>query len=307
MNIFITGASGFIGSHFVKKLKKEHRLVLLSHNEVGGVWINETLSGTTIIKGDIRNLSLLRKIIARYDINAVCHFAGITKVKPAYLDPLSVYDINIMGSVALLEACRQLDVERILMMNTDKVYGEKLDATVDTPYQPGEPYATSKTCLGFIVKSYIETYGMNIVMPHSCNAFGYDPYSSRIFPNTIKACIKGEQPLIFNNDQSIREYIYIDDLTDAIETLFLNEKFGSGSYNVATGLVFNQREIVIKILELFPDLTAKYIHMALPSQIQEETMKMTRWRWKPKWDFNEAIEETVINFKEYEQDWRKIF
>ncbi|GAH26504.1 unnamed protein product, partial [marine sediment metagenome] len=143
---------------------------------------------------------------------------GAFGLKPQYMNMyLRFPEGDVMGTTAVLEACRQLEVERVLIMNTDKVYGEKLGATVEDPYQPGEPYATSKSCQGFIAWSYMDTYDMDVVIPHSCNAFGYDPYSSRIFPNTIKACMRGEQPLIFENDSSIREYVYIDDLVGALK------------------------------------------------------------------------------------------
>ncbi|GAH73600.1 unnamed protein product, partial [marine sediment metagenome] len=229
-------------------------MISLVHNCIRGRWLKEALEGTIIVKGDVRDFLLLRRIIARYGVNRVCHLAAIAKVKTAYRDPLSVYDVNVMGTTAILEACRQLEVERVLVMNTDKVYGEKLGATVEDPYQPSEPYATSKICQGFIAWSYMDTYNMDVVIPHSCNAFGYDPYSNRIFPNTIKACIRGEQPLIFENDSSIREYVYIDDLVGALKKLLLDPKIKPGSYNIATGWVHNQREIVLKVLEHFPGL-----------------------------------------------------
>jgi len=302
--ILCTGANGFIGSHLVNELKKEHKVVSLVHNCMRGRWLKEALEGTVIVKGDVRDFLLLRRIIARYGVNRVCHLAAIAKVKTAYRDPLSVYDVNVMGTTAILEACRQLEVERVLIMNTDKVYGEKLGATVEDPYQPGEPYATSKICQGFIAWSYMDTYEMDVVIPHACNAFGYDPYSSRIFPNSIKACIKGEQPLIFENDSSIREYVYIDDLVGTLKTLLLSLLHPPGPYNIATGWVYNQRDIVLKLLKHFPGLRPKYVRAKLPPQIQKETMKMSRWNWKPEWSFDDAIDYTIAKFERYKEDWQ---
>jgi dTDP-glucose 4,6-dehydratase len=300
--ILVTGSNGFIGSHLVDSLKGEHRVVSLHHNHPLG-WQWEALKGSVQVRGDIRDFRLLRRVLARYQIDRVVHLAAIAKVKTAYLDPLSVYDVNVMGTVAVLEACRQLEVERVLVLNTDKVYGEKLGATVDDPYQPSEPYSTSKICQGFIAWSYMDTYGMDVVVPHSCNAFGYDPHSNRIFPNTIKACLRGESPLIFSNDQSIREYIYIEDLVGALKTLLLSPMVSPGLYNISTGWVYNQRDIVLKVLEHFPDLRPKYVHAKLPPQIQKETMKMSRWGWKPEWSFDDAIDYTIAKFEGYRGDW----
>jgi len=301
--ILVTGATGLIGSHLVNELKKDHDVVSLFHNCPMGEWQKEALEDTVKVKGDIRDFRLLRRVIARYGVDRVCHLAAIAQVKTAHRDPLSTYDINVMGAVAVLEACRQLEVERVLVMNTDKVYGEKLGATVEDPYQPSEPYATSKICQGFIAWSYIDTYGLDVIIPHSCNAFGYDPFNNRIFPNTIKACIRGEQPLIFTNDESIREYIYVDDLVNALKKLLLDPKIKPGPYNIATGWVYGQKDVVLKILKHFPSLRPKYVRAKLPPQIQEETMKMSRWSWTPSCSFDDAIDLTAALFEQYRGDW----
>lgn len=298
----MTGATGLVGSHLVDYLKKGERVVALQHNGPVGEWQREVLKDTFLVRGDVRDFRLLRRVLARYQIDQVYHFAAIAQVKTAYRDPLSVFDVNIMGTVAVLETCRQLDVEKVLVLNTDKVYGERLGATVEDPYQPSEPYATSKICQGFIARSYIDTYNMNIVIPHSCNVFGYDPYSNRIFPNTIKACLKGKSPVIFTNDHSTREYIYIDDLVKALQTLMAGDY--QGPYNIATGWVYNQEQIVKMVLNYFLDLKPKYVKAKLPPQIQEETMKMTAWDWRLEWSMDDAIEYTIAKFREYRGDWR---
>ena len=301
--ILITGASGLIGSHLVNDLKSDHEVVSIIHNPPRGRWLREALEGTTQVQADVRDFKAIKRIMARFGITHVVHLGAIAKVKSAYRDPLSVYDVNIMGAVAVLEAARQLEVERTLMMQTDKVYGEKLMATVNDPYQPSEPYATSKICQGFIAWSYIDTYELDVLIPHSCNVYGFDPFSNRIFPNTIKACLRGEQPLIFTNDSSIREYIFVDDLVDALKELLLDSKVKPGPYNIATGAVKNQADIVKEVLKHFPSLRPKYKQVKLPRQIQEQTMKQTRWNWKPKWSFDDAVERTVALFEKYREDW----
>lgn len=106
------------------------------------------MEGTTVINCDIRDHHALRRILARYEVDQVFHTAAISIVKTAYLDPIGVFDVNAMGTVALLEACRQVGVEKILVLNTDKVYGEGLDATEEKSYQPGEPYPCLKMLSG---------------------------------------------------------------------------------------------------------------------------------------------------------------
>lgn len=301
-NILVTGANGFIGSHLVNKLKKDNKVVSLVYDTMMGDWQRDALEGTYQARADIRDMAALREILSRFEINQVYHTAAISLVKTAHRDPMSVYAVNAMGTVALLEACRTVGTDRILVMNTDKVYGEGLDATEDRRYQFSEPYGTSKACQGFIAKSHMETYGMNIVMSHCCNVFGYDPFSNRIVPNVVKKCLRGQSPWIFTNDDSIREYVYVEDKVAAIESL-MNDETKRGSYNISTGWVYNQKDIVLKILEHFDGLEPEYVESDLPAQIKEQSLKSVKWDWTPSWKFEDALKATIDGFKKYENDW----
>lgn len=305
MTVLVTGASGFIGSHLVNSLKHERRVVSLVHDEVPSRWLDETLDGTVKVRGDVRDFGLMRRVINQYEVSEVLHLAARANVKQAYKDPINVYDVNINGTISVLEACRQLDVKKTLVLITDKVYGEKVDATEDDPLQPSEPYATSKIVQQQIAESYSKTYGMDIVIPHSCNVFGLDLHSNRIFPNVIKSCIRGENPMVFTNDHSIREYIYVDDLVDALRTMMYTEGFPKymGTFNVSTGWVYDNEQIVLKILEHFPSLKPKYVDRDLPPQIQRQTMKSIRWSWKPERSFDDAVGLTIADFLKYREDW----
>lgn len=303
--VLCTGSTGLIGSHLVNKLKQERKVVSLVHDEVPSRWLDESLGGTIKVRGDVRDFGLIRRVINQYDVSEVFHFAARANVKQAYKDPVNVYETNVMGTVSVLEACRQLDVKKTLVLITDKVYGEKVDATEDDPLQPGEPYATSKIAQQQIAESYAKTYGMDVITPHSCNVFGLDLHSNRIFPNVIKSCLRGEQPIIFANDHSIREYIYVDDLVDALKTIVYTEGFPKymGTYNISTGWVYNNKQIVLKVLEHFPSLKPKYVDGDLPPQIQRQTMKSVRWNWKPGWSFDDAVDRTIADFEKYREDW----
>jgi nucleoside-diphosphate-sugar epimerase len=302
-NILVTGANGFIGSHIANRLKADNKVVSLVYDTVMGAWQKDALEGTYKAHADIRDTAALREILSRFEIDQVCHTAAISLVKTAHRDPMSVYSVNLMGTVALLEACRAVDTERILVMNTDKVYGEGLDATEDVRYTHSEPYATSKACQGFLTHSHIETYGMNIVMSHCCNVFGYDPYSNRIIPNVVKKCLKGQSPLIFTNDDSIREYVFVEDKVSAIGAL-MNDSNKKGSYNISTGWIYNQKDIVLKILENFKGLEPTYAEGDIPQQIDKQSLKSIKWDWQPEWNFEDALKATIKSFEQYRSDWK---
>lgn len=284
-------------------MKKENQVVSLIHNETPGEWLHHALADTIQVKCDIRDYLCLRQLLTRYEVTKVYHTAALSLVKTAIKDPIGVFDVNAMGTASLLEACRASHVDRILIMNTDKVYGEGMDATEDKPYKSGEPYQASKCCQGMIAESFLETYSMNIVMSHSCNVFGYDPYSNRIFPNVIKSCIQGVNPLLFTNDPSVREYIFVEDKIEALQTL-MNDSSRIGSYNISTGWVYHQDDIVRAILEFFPALEPNLIEGTVPKQISRQSLKSNRWDWKPRWNFKDAIKRTIEMFQRYRNDWK---
>jgi dTDP-glucose 4,6-dehydratase len=148
----------------------------------------------------------------------------------------------------------------------------------------------------------METYGMNIVMSHCCNVFGYAPFSNRIAPNVVKKCLRGQSPLILTNEGSIREYVYVEDKVTAIESL-MNDDSKKGSFNTSTGWIFNQKDIVLKILENFDGLEPEYLESDLPAQIDKQSLKSVRWDWKPTWKFEDALKVTIEGFRKYRNDW----
>ncbi|MFW9893656.1 MAG: hypothetical protein ACFFFO_15720, partial [Candidatus Thorarchaeota archaeon] len=113
---------------------------------------------------------------------------------------------------------------------------------------------------------------------------------------------RGQSPWIFTNDDSIREYVYVEDKVAAIESL-MNDDTKKGSYNISTGWVYNQKDIVLKILEFFDGLEPEYVESKLPAQIKKQSLKSVRWDWKPKWKFEDAIKATIEGFKKYRSDW----
>lgn len=324
-NVLITGVTGFVGSHLAKKLTETgsgENVVGLVRDSIPSMWLDEVLEDVTLVQGDIRNFELLERLISHYEINQVYHLGAAAQVKSAFRDPINVYESNIMGTVNVLEACRlvnrnglingndEIDKKnriKILIMQTDKIYGEKLNATEDDCYRSSEPYATSKVCQAMVAKSYNYTYGLNIIMPSFCNIFGLDLYNSRLIPNVIKQCIRGLQPVVWSNDKSIREYIYISDVVDSLISLmdfhFDNKHL---TYNVSTGWVYNQKNIIEKIANKF-NIECLYDEVSIVKQIQDETMVSIRddWKFEPSITFDDAIQETIELFKEYEDDWNK--
>ena len=303
MRVLVTGGSGFIGSNLCWRLSHQNQTVtivrdLFPTETPWGRWLSQALSKTTIVLGDILNLNLLRRVIAEHRIDAVAHLAAQAIVSTAQKDPASTYMTNVQGTVNVLEACRQLDVKKVLLMGTDKIYPEKLDITPDESLTSGEIYATSKACAVLAAESYAKTYGLKIATPIASNCYGYD-LAPRIVSNTIRSCLRNEPPIIFRGEEkTMRQYIYIEDLTDALTKLI--EENHTGRFNVAVNPPLTQEQVVLKILTNFPHLKPKYIERQKPiKEIQLQSLKPSDFGWKPKYTFEAGIKETIAKFKRY--------
>lgn len=315
-NVLITGIGGFVGSHLANVMKNRGKSVVgILRDLIPSDWLSNALSGCTIVNGDIRNKELTRRVIEHYNINQIYHIAAAANVKQSHNNPYEVFDSNVMGTVSVLDAARlsgrfninNSNCGNIILLETDKTFGERLNADENSPYQSSEPYATSKCCQGFVAQCYRSTYDINIKIGHSVNIFGFDPFNDRLIPNTIKKLVKGESPTIYTNDDSIREYVFVNDLIDALYSL-MSDTYDKQTYNIRTGWIYNQKDIVEKIAEYWNDINFDnvvpiYEKGNIPRQIQNESMTSVNWNWSPSWTFDEAIQETVDLFMIYKYDY----
>ena len=158
MNILITGCEGFIGNSLVGKLKESNNLVV-------GIGRKENFKKNAILKnkpdvfirGDIRDYNLLRETISKYNIEEVYHFAAQPIVSICSNDPVTAYEINTLGAVTLLEACRNSgqNIKSIIIFTSDKAFGHApIPYTEETPLDPKHIYETSKACQQLIALSF---------------------------------------------------------------------------------------------------------------------------------------------------------
>jgi len=122
--ILITGGAGFIGSHLTKKLSENNKVIILQRDIVPNLWLAEALDKCILVHGDILDQSLLRRIISDYSIDQIYHLAAQAVVCAANKDPYTTFNVNVMGTVNLLEAVRTVKPNiPVLIQSTDKVMG----------------------------------------------------------------------------------------------------------------------------------------------------------------------------------------
>lgn len=303
--VLITGASGFIGSHLTKKLADDrNEVVVLYRDAVPSLWLEEALENCVKVRGDIRNLELLKRVVNEYEIEHVYHLAGETIVGRAYRDPINTFETNLTGTLNMLEVCRQLDVKQVLVQSTDKVYGAREEAREEDRLVPLEPYNTSKICQDYLARCYVETYGMKVAIPRCCNVYGYDR-ASRIVPNIIRSCLREDPPVLYaGEEETTRQYIYVGDTCNALT--FIMKKNWIGPINVGTNDVLTQAQVVRRICQHFGIHERLVERQKTFKQISKQSMNWSRFRtlgWGPQFTFDEGIKLTIEAFKRYRGDW----
>jgi len=218
-NILVTGHSGFLGNAIVGGLLHRDNWVVGIERDVhpGRAIRNQP---NTVVSGDIRDYDFIRRVIVDYEIEEIYHCAAQAIVRSCANDPYTTYDINVMGTVALLEACRNSGdtVKSVVISTSDKAFGHAdVPYNEETPLKPLYTYETSKACQQLIAMSFFYNYGVPVKIIASSNVYGPgDPNLSRIVPNTIMRLCNGECGLINDGVANyVREFVYIDDVVSA--------------------------------------------------------------------------------------------
>ena len=210
MNILITGGAGFIGSHVVRRFVKEYpgyHIYNLDALTYAGNLENlrdiEEVSNYSFLKGDILDEQFLKQIFQKHKFEGVIHLAAESHVDRSITDPLAFVKTNVLGTVNLLNAAKDLWKEetsnkRFYHISTDEVYGslgrEGL-FTETTPYDPNSPYSASKASSDHFVRAYGETYGLPYVITNCSNNYGPNHFPEKLIPLFINHIIKYRFPL----------------------------------------------------------------------------------------------------------------
>ena len=216
---FVTGGSGFLGNAIIGRLQSEGDFVI-------GIERDSFKDGKltyrpdVVVKGDIRDYNFIRRVIADYEVQDVYHCAAQAIVRTCANDPYTTYDINIMGTVSLLEACRNSGgtVKSIVISTSDKAFGHApIPYTEETPLKPLYTYETSKACQQLITMSYFHNYGLPTKVIASSNVYGPgDPNLSRIIPNSIMRLAQDKKAVLWDGAaQAVREFVYVTDVANA--------------------------------------------------------------------------------------------
>jgi len=306
--ILVTGGAGFIGSWLVREL-----IGLGAQVTVFDLKTPSNLQRKPIfIKGDVRNLNLVKKIIKEKRPDLVFHLAAQTIVGEALKDPLLTLSTNIEGTWKILEASRaSYRPKAVIVASSDKAYGDQ----PNIPYQENMPlmglypYDCSKSSADLISRMYFKTYGLPVAVVRSANVFGGgDPHFSRIIPDTIRRLLSNQNPVIRSDGKLERDYLYIKDAVRGYlvlaEAILKRKNVLGQAFNFGTNRPYSVREIVSVILDLMYKNNLKPIILnEAENEIKNQSLDFSKARkvlkWQPAYTLKDGLEETILWYTQH--------
>lgn len=313
-NVFVTGATGFLGIWLTKQLLDQGaNVVTLVRDMVpqSPFFLDGLDRRVVTLRGAVEDQSTLERALHEYEIDSVFHIAAQAIVGVANRDPVHTFEANIQGTWCMLEACRRHgDISRIVIASSDKAYGDhdELPYNEDYPLQGRHPYDVSKSCADLIATAYHHTYDLPVSITRCGNLFGPgDLNFSRIVPGTIKLVLEGERPVIRSDGSPIRDYVHVSDIATAYLTLA--EKMDDAAirgraFNFGTGEPKTVLDLTKTILraagrEDLEPVILNEVRGEIRHQYLSNDRAIAELGWTPGAPVEQRLEETIAWYRSY--------
>jgi len=259
MKVLVTGATGFIGSHFIKYMLTEFAGV---HSVVGLDSNCDTLAEERVKEVEDEKFSLIYKDLFRDDISeilekvdVVVHFAAKTFVDHSVRYPRSHFNNTVAGTFNLLECARKSLNKDLLfvLVSTDEVFGEQQNCPEDGRLMPTNPYSACKAAAEMLAMGYQKTYGLNLVITRCENNYGSYQHPQKVIPVYIRSALENMPLPVYNDGKNKRRWIYVQDHCDALCSIIDNYTYLGETqfYNITGGLEICNLDLAKLILRTF--------------------------------------------------------
>lgn len=265
--MLITGGAGFIGSHVIRLFVNKYPDYLIYNLDkltYAGNLENlkdiENKPNYKFIKGDIVDSKFIDELFDKFQFDDIIHLAAESHVDRSITNPMDFINTNIIGTVNLLNACKQLwkdkdNNNRFYHISTDEVYGSlgKEGLFIETTsYDPKSPYSASKASSDHLVRAYYNTYKLPIVISNCSNNYGANQFPEKLIPLVINN-IKNNNPIpVYGKGENIRDWLYVDDHAKAIDVIFHTGKIGE-TYNIGGDNEWKNIDLVNKLCQVMDE------------------------------------------------------
>jgi len=303
-NVLVTGASGFIGNAIAWNMWNLGAKVTCLKQKSGNKVKLPFDDMSYVAEGDITDYNFLRDLISKREIDTIFHLAARSIVRISAKDPLSTFNTNVMGTVALLEAARNVGkCKSIVVASSDKAYGDHdvLPYTENHALIPKNTYDTSKACTDLIAQTYYYNYGMPVSITRCSNVYGPgDNNLSRLIPNSCIKVADHKSPMIYSDIENMeREFIFISDVADAYEAIARNELVGP--YNIGGNGPMKIIDVVNLICKFNGGLPAHVVERdpefkEISKQCIDSSKLKEATGWEPKTDIKDGLKKTYYYY-----------
>jgi dTDP-glucose 4,6-dehydratase len=316
VKILVTGGAGFIGSNFVRHvLTAHHDDAVVNFDKLTYAGNLENLRDVEkdpryrFVRGDI--VDRAQVLEAMEGVDAVVHFAAETHVDRSNAGAAEFLSTNVTGTFTLLEAARELKVDRFVAIGTDEVYGSiaKGAAREIDPLNPSNPYSASKAAADLLARAYWTTHRLPVIVTRSSNNFGPYQYPEKVIPLFITNAIEDKPLPLYGDGKNVRDWLYVLDNCAAIDLVLRKGKEGEiynigGSHEVENIVLTRQvLHLVGKPETLITPVTDRPGH---DRRYALDSGKAHGLGWKPTHSFAKALEATVSWYRDHEAWWKPI-
>jgi dTDP-glucose 4,6-dehydratase len=316
MRLLVTGGAGFIGSNFVRHVLATTddvtvvNLDLLTYAGCEASLTDLDERRHRLVVGDICDAGLVEELMA--DADAVVNFAAESHVDRSIDGPAEFLRTNVTGAGVVFEAARRHEVERLLHISTDEVYGSISEpdsfAEADA-LEPNSPYSASKASADLLARAYRETYGYPITVTRTTNNFGPYQYPEKVIPLFVTNLLDGRRVPLYGDGRNVRDWLHVVDNAEA-QWLALTEGTPGEVYNVGAGNELSNRQLTEAILaqlgageemiEHVPDRPGHDLRYSV------DTTRIRQLGWRPRHTFEQALAETVAWYRQRQDWWRPL-